>query len=263
VNCAAVRDAMPEFALGVSSTRATAEVELHVETCAACRKEAIDLQRAVAAFGYAVAPAEPPSSELEERVVGAVHDIATPKPRSHNVRRAGITLLAAALVVGALGVGAVLANRANLAERSRLQAERTQLETQIMLQRFGDVVSSARFADPDTNVYLGSLSAIRGRGTGAALTVVSPSAARDQVIVIVSGLPVDGTPFTVSLHDPRGHALEVGTIRHLDTSGGATFARRVAGGLDRYVDVVVRSADSSVVLRGTLTAGTSLTSPSP
>ena len=154
MNCSAVRDAMPELALGVSSARDTAEVELHVETCAACRKEAIDLQRAVAAFGYAVAPTDPPAPELEQRVVEAVHVVATPKPRGRNVRRAGVSLLAAAIVVGALGVGAVFANRA---ERSRLQTERTQLETQLMLQRFGEVVRSAQYADPHTNLYHGSM----------------------------------------------------------------------------------------------------------
>ena len=260
MNCAAVRDAMPEFALGVSSSRDIAEVELHVETCAACRKEAIDLQRAVAAFGYAVAPTEPPAPELEERIVEAVHVVATPKPRGRNVRRAGVTLLAAAIVVAGLGVGAVFANRA---ERSRLQTERTQLETQLMLQRFGDLFSSARLADPDTNVYLGSLSAIRGRGTGAALTVVSPSAVRDQVIVIVNDIPPGAVPLTVSLEDAKGHSLEVGSIRRLDTSFAATFVRRVAGGLEGFVNVVVRSDDGSVLLRGTLAAGASVNSPSP
>lgn len=260
MNCSAVRDAMPEFALGVSSARDTADVELHVETCAACRKEAIDLQRAVATFGYAVAPTDPPALELEERVVESVHVVATPKPRGRNVRRAGVTLLAAAIVVGALGVGAVFANRA---ERSRLQTERTQLETQFMLQRFGEVVRSAQSADPDTNVYLGSLSALRGRGTGAALTVVSPSAVRDQVIVIVNDVPAEAVPLTVSLEDAKGHSLEVGSIRRLDTSGTATLARRVAGGLEGFVAVVVRSADGSTVLRGTLVAGASVNSPSP
>jgi Putative zinc-finger len=260
VNCSAVRDAIPEFALGVSSARDTADVELHVETCAACRKEAIDLQRAVAAFGYAVAPTDPPAPELEEHVVEAVRLVATPKPRGRNVRRAGVTLLAAAIVVGALGVGAVFANRA---ERSRLQTERTQLETQLMLQKFGEVVRSAQSADPDTNVYLGSLSALRGRGTGAALTVVSPSAVRDQVIVIVNDVPAEAVPLTVSLEDAKGHSLEVGSIHRLDTSGTATLARRVAGGLEGFVAVVVRSADGSTVLRGTLVAGASVNSPSP
>jgi hypothetical protein len=259
VNCADVREAMPEFALGVSLPRETADVEVHVETCAACRKEAIDLQRAVAAFGYAVAPGDPPAPELEGRVVSAVQDVAGPRSRGRGVRRAGVTLLAAAMLVAAVGVGSVLANRA---ERSRLQTERTQLETTQMLERFSSAISTARFADPDTTVYLGALSATRGLGAGAALTVLSPTA-RDQVIVIVNGVPAEATPLTVRLEDTKGRAIEVGTIRRLDTSGGATLAKVVPGGLDGFVEVVATSADGAVVLRGTLAATASVSSPSP
>jgi hypothetical protein len=259
VNCAAVREVMPEFALGVSPPRETADVELHVETCAACRKEAIDLQRAVAAFGYAVTPIDPPAPELEGRVVSAVRGVAAPRTRGRGIRRAGVTLLAAAILVAAVGVGSVIANRA---ERSRLESERTQLETTQMLERFGDVVSTARFADPDTTVYLGAMSATRGPGTGAALTVISPTA-RDQVIVILNGLPAEAAPLIVRLEDTKGRAIEVGTIRRLDTSGGATLARVVPGGLDGFVEVIASSADGAVVMRGTLAATASVSSPSP
>ena len=64
MNCAGVRETLPAFALGVAPPPDVSSIELHVETCAACRKEAIDLQRAVTAFGYALAPVEPaaPSS---------------------------------------------------------------------------------------------------------------------------------------------------------------------------------------------------------
>ena len=259
MNCAAVREVMPEFALGVSPSRETAEIELHVETCAACRKEAIDFQRAVAAFGYAAAPTDPPTPQLEDRVVSAVQDVAVAPTRGRGARRAGVTLLAAAMLVAAIGVGSVLANRA---ERSRLQSERAQLETMQMLERFGDVVSSAQFADPDTTVYLGALGATRGPGTGAALTVLSPSS-NDQVIVIVNGLPVDAPPLTVHLEDTKGRAIEVGTIRRLDTSGGATQVDVVRGGLDGFVEIVVRSAGGEIVLRGTLAATASVSSPAP
>jgi len=99
VNCAGVRDALPAFALGVAPVPDASSVELHVETCAACRREAIDLQRAVAAFGYALAPVEPAGPELEERVVAAVHAAAGngSRRRSRRHRRAGVTLLAAAI----------------------------------------------------------------------------------------------------------------------------------------------------------------------
>jgi hypothetical protein len=259
MNCAAVRELIPEFALGVSPARETADVELHVETCAACRKEAIDLQRAVAAFGYAVAPADPPAPGLADHVVSAVQHVAVSRTRGRGGRRTGVTLLAAAMLVAAVGVGSVLANRY---ERSRLQSERTQLATTQMLERFGDVLSPTQLGDPDTTVYLGALSAARGAGSGAALTVLSPTA-RDQIIVIVHDLPADATPLTVRLEDTKGRAIEVGTIRRLDTSGGATLAKVIRGGLDGFVEVIARSAGGQVVLRGTLAATASVSSPSP
>jgi hypothetical protein len=83
------------------------------------------------------------------------------------------------------------------------------------------------------------------------------------VIVIVNDVPAEAVPLTVSLEDAKGHSLEVGSIHRLDTSGTATLARRVAGGLEGFVAVVVRSADGSTVLRGTLVAGASVNSPSP
>ena len=259
MKCATVRDVLPEFALGVTPEREQADVELHIETCAACRKEAIDLQRAVAAFGFAVAPTDPPADSLEDVVVTKVRRLASPRTRGRNLRRVGVTLLAAAILVGALGVGAVLAGRA---ERSRLESERAQLETQQMLDRFGDVLLTAPLGDPDTKVFLGALTATRGEGSGAAVTIVSPNA-RDQVIVIVDGLPADAVPLAVRLEDTKGGSIDIGTIRVLDTSGSATLVDVVRGGLDGFVEVQARSADGQVVLRGTLAANTSVSSPSP
>jgi len=262
VNCAGVRDALPAFALGVAPAPDADSVELHVETCAACRKEAIDLQRAVAAFGYVLAPAEPAGPELEERVVGAVHAAAGngSRRRSNRHRRAGVTLLAAAILLAALGTGAVFANRA---EQLRLQRERTALQQDAMLNRFGEAVSSARFADPRADVLTGMLTAPEGRaGTGSALTIVSPSS-DDQAVVMVSDLPGRALPLTVSIVNAKGRALELGPIRVLDSAGGATFARIVPDGLAGFVEVVIRDARDRVVLRGDLAEQTAVATPSP
>jgi len=70
VNCATVRDVLPEFALGVAPGDDANAVELHVETCAACRKEAVDLQRAAVTFGYALAGNETPPETLEQTSSG-------------------------------------------------------------------------------------------------------------------------------------------------------------------------------------------------
>jgi len=258
VNCPAVRDALPEFALGVANDHDLSAIERHIEGCAACRKEAIQLQRAVTAFGYALAPAPTVDPGLERRVVDAVRDVSTvARPRGAprvRGRRAGATLAMA------VGVGAVMANRA---ERLRLQAERTAMQQQQVLDRFGEAVGSAPFADPEADVLTGMLTASDGaRGTGSALAIVSPSS-DDQAIVIVSDLPRSVTPLDVSMTNAKGRTLELGEIRRLDTGGGATFARTIAGGLGGFVDVIVRDARGRVVLRGTLAASTAVISASP
>ena len=56
VNCIAVRELLPEHALGVADGDADA-VERHLAWCAACRKEARDLHRAAASFAFVLAPA--------------------------------------------------------------------------------------------------------------------------------------------------------------------------------------------------------------
>ncbi len=260
MNCTGVREVLPEFALGVAPASEVGDVELHVETCAACRKEAIDLQRAAAAFGYAIAAGAPADPALEDRIVASVQQAGARHPAGgRRARRTGVTLLAAAILVSAIGVGSVLANRA---ERSRLQTAQTALATQQMLERFGDVVSTARFADPDTQVFLGNLTARGRRGTGAALTIVSPSAG-DQVIVVVTDLPATAVPVRVWLSDARGHAVQIGTIRRLDTAGGATLALVADSSLDGFLDVVARGANGRVLLRGTLAASTGVATPSP
>jgi hypothetical protein len=263
VNCAGVRDALPEFALGVAPAEAASPVELHVETCAACRKEAIELQRAVAAFGYALAPSDVADTELEQRVVGAVRDVAVVAPahgRGSRGRRTGAILLAAAVIVATLGVGVVIANHE---ARLRLQAQRTAQANQVLLDKFGDVVRSARFADPGTQAYLGMLvSPHAGRGSGSALTIVSP-AGQDQMIVIVNDLPARTVPLSVSITNAKGDTIDLGTVRRLDTGGGGTIARTMDQGLAGFVDVIVRDGSGRIVLRGMLVAETAVATPSP
>jgi hypothetical protein len=261
VNCTGVREALPEFALGVAPASSTRAIESHIDRCAACRKEAIDLQTAAATFAYAPAPVSGPHPELEERVVGAVNRLAGRGRRVPALRRrrAGVTLLAAAMIVVGLGVGAVVAGRV---ERQRLQAERTAIEQNEALRRFGAAVASARDADPGIQAFLGTLAPREGaRGSGSALTIVSP-AGEDRVIVVVSDLRDGSAPLTVRISDAKGHQLELGEIRQLDTGGGGTLLSELEG-LDGYVDVTVRDHRGRVILRGTLAAETAVSSPSP
>jgi len=262
VNCAAVRDVLPEFALGVAPGADADAVELHVETCAACRKEAVDLQRAAASFGYALVGDGAPPESLEQNVVDAVQHVAQPAKHTRSRgRRTGVTLLVAAVLVAGVGVGSVIAGRE---EHLRLQAERTALAQNETIQKFAETARA--LGGRDTKVLIGTLSASTGSstdsGTGSALTILTKGA-DDQVVVIVNDLTGRALPLDVSITDTKGHAISIGKIRALDTAGGATLAREIPSSLAGFVDVTIRDARGHIVLRGTLQAQTAVASPSP
>ena len=59
MNCPAVRDRLPELALGTLRTPDTVELDRHLQWCAACRKEAGQFDAAAATLAFAVAPPSP------------------------------------------------------------------------------------------------------------------------------------------------------------------------------------------------------------
>lgn len=256
MSCTAVREGLPEFALGVAPVEDTSSIELHVETCAACRKEAIDLQRAAASFAYALSPLEAPAPELEDRVVNAVRTLARPPSRSHGrTKRASVALLAAAIVVAGIGIGTVFAGRE---EFLKLQRERNATNATNVVQNIGGLFN----LDPSAKIRSGTLTPPRtGPGSGAALTIVSP-VMEDRLVVILSDLGDAALPLSVSISDTKGHRFDMGEIRHLDTGGGATFARLANASLRGFVDVTVRDAKGRIVLRGTVQPQSTPT-PSP
>jgi predicted anti-sigma-YlaC factor YlaD len=258
VNCAVVRDVLPEFALGVAPADDANAVELHVETCAACRKEAVDLQRAAASFGYAIAVDGAPPEELERTVVDALHEVARPAKHPHpHGRRTGIVLLVAAVLVASVGIGSVIAGRE---EHLRLQAERTATTNDQTIQNFANI--TAALSGHDSKVLIGTLSTPSGTGSGSALTILTKDA-EDQVVVIVNDLAGRALPLDVSISDTKGHTIDVGSIRALDNGGAATMARELQSSLTGFVDVTVRDSRGKVVLRGTLQVQTAVASPTP
>jgi len=249
VNCPAVRDRLPEHALGVADHHDVHAIERHLAWCAACRKEARDLERAAATLAFAPAPAAPPR-ELEERIVAAVRrDRPSPpitKPGLRRGRRFGIVLVAAALMIAGLGTGAVLGRRdVPPADKPSTLAQ----QQDAAFERFQRIIQSA---GPDTKAAVGLLTPSgKVPWRGAALVIVSPSG-DDQVVVTVDGLPRARGPYRIAITDRHGHTVPVAVIRHLDKEGGAMKGRVMARDLTDYVRVVVTDARGRTVLTGVL-----------
>ncbi len=262
MDCAQVRDLLPECSLGVTGARDSAAVERHIALCAACRKEARELAAAAATLAFALAPATA-DPELGRQVTMKVREAAgSSRPPRMRRRRSTAVLLAATLLVATAGA-AVLADLENPPpDAAQLDA----LAKQEALGQFSRFLEGAEFADPDARAFLGLLAPRKQRteGSGSALTITSP-ALDDRVIVIVSGMTMKAgaSPLVVSLQDEEGHVAVIGRISALDTGGGATVGRVTARDLTGFLQVLVRNGKGRVLLEGTLEAQTSVASPAP
>jgi hypothetical protein len=268
VNCVAVRDVLPERALGVASSTDGASIDRHLATCAACRKEARDLEGAASTMAFALAPADPPS-ELADRVLGGLRvvvgssSLGPGQPRTPSRRRARRTtalVLAASLLIGGLGWVAT-ASRAPRGD----QASTIGTQREGALDAFRKLIRRSEFSDPGTEVRLGLLAQTNGgTGTGSAITILSPSQ-DDRVLVLLSGLPgaKRHLPYRVTLVGDRDRHVYVGLVEALDASGGATVARIFRRDLSGFTHIVVRDRAERIVLSGTLDTGSPVASPGP
>lgn len=257
MTCLAVRELLAEHALGVLGQREAGSVDRHLEWCAACRKEAGELQRAAATLAFSAAPAKPPA-ELEERVVRAVQRAAGRRrvvaaPRRSRV--AAVAVLAAMLAFTGLGWGAVMAGR-----NARLQDQvaRALAGQEDAMQNMATVIAEElEGADPANVVELADLMSPRQRvGGGDALVLLSPSS-DDVALVTFTGLSrvrEDRLPLAVWLVGEGVPDELVGRVRDLDTGGGGGVTRWFLGrSLRPYGAVVIRDARGKVLLHGTLT----------
>jgi predicted anti-sigma-YlaC factor YlaD len=266
VNCTAVRDRLTERALGAVPADDAQALDRHLAWCAACRKEAGELDRAATTFAFALAPAEPPA-DLEDRVVADVQEVAAKRlPQAARRGRLAVALaVAGMLAVSGLGWGAVMAGRAARFEDLSKVARQRQQDA---IAAFQAILNSQEFTDPDNEVFLGTLAADAPGATaaGSALTLVSPTIP-DVAIVMVNGYDLsaadDALPFRVVLTAERGKHLRVGKIKALDSGGGAILSAQFELNLSRYTGVEVLDRDDNVVLQGTVSPRPSITTPSP
>jgi hypothetical protein len=252
VNCVAVRDQLPELAVGVLPSGERVALERHLQWCAGCRKEAGELGQAAATVAFVLTPAPLPPG-LEDRVVVGVGKAAARPRAGRRTRMAIAAIIAATIAVASLGWGAVMAGRAQQFAERAAQAEQGRLQALDEFQRFLDTLPFQARAD---ETHLGQLAptlAIR-RGGGAVLQLVSPTRL-DFVMVIVSGLPRDPSlaPYRVTLKDAEGRVLRGGTIAELDADGGGQAFREFRNtDLTGFTTVLVRDASGRLVLKGTV-----------
>jgi hypothetical protein len=270
VTCLVVRDRLVERSLAALPPEDAADVERHLAWCAACRKEAAELDRAAATFALTLAP-EAPAPGLEDRVVDAVRaradqgGVPTGRP-SHRGRLAAASVVAAMVAISALGWGVAMAGRAERA--SEKASAVTQQEN--AFSAFKRAIGTSVF-EPGNHVYLGNLAPTGGRaGAGTALTLVSPSIP-DIAMVTVAGLAQNDAgalPYRVWLiEDDTGNRLPVGTPigqDALDADGSALEVRRFPNrSLASFRTVEVTDASGEVVLIGSILTETPLASPTP
>jgi Putative zinc-finger len=254
VNCLTVRERLAEHALGVLPAGDSSAVDHHLGWCAACRKEAGELQRAAATLAYSVAPADPPA-ELEERVVERVRDAAGKRlaaaPRRSRVAAAAV--LAAMLALSGLGWGAVMAGRnARLEDQVRsVIADRRDA-----IRNVAEMIADLEGVDPANVVELADLMSPRQRlGGGDAMVLLSPSS--DDVVLVtftgLTGVRERRLPLEVWLASDEVPDVLVGRVRDLDTGGGGGVSRWFLESLRPFDAVVVRDVSGRVLLDGTLT----------
>jgi len=255
VNCLAVREHLPELAMGVLPEGELRAVEGHLQWCAGCRKEAAELGQAAATVAFALAPVRVPQG-LGDRVVSRIRHAAGAPGTKRRTQAVTATVVAAMVAVAGLGWGAIMAGRADrLADRAQ-QAELRRAE---QLERFQRALAGLQVTIgtrlPDDQTHLGQLAPTPGRvGGGAVLQLVSPRKI-DFVIVIVSGLPEGkgALPYRVELRNANGDTLRCGRITKLDHHGrGKVFHQFQNRSLAGYSRVFVTNASGRVVLRGTV-----------
>lgn len=184
--CLRVRDLLPEFALDVLDPSDAGQVEVHLETCPACRKEAEGFREGAVRFALMVPEATPAPSlgeRVAQRVASASRERATPRSRREASRRTLRAVAAAGLAAAILAAGSFTWA---LAMRDQVEKQQSVID-----QRAATVAKLRRFiADFQQNVHIVS-PVDKRQFLGALLT--SPSTDGSSGELLVFGLPGNQT----------------------------------------------------------------------
>jgi hypothetical protein len=251
VNCVAVRERLPEHVLSLSAPRERPAVDRHLAGCAACRKEAEELEQAGGILAM-TAPAVELPDDLGERIVATVRGRAHASPALR--RRLRVTAVAASLAaviaVGGLGWGAVMADRADEAERRAALADRDRRSAEATERLLRDAYV---FGPRDALVAASLASQDGGRGQGWAF-VLTRSGQADLVLTRAFDLPAPlALPLRVWVTDGAELRMLVDRVTTLDVDDGFDQAVQTGVDLSSAAKVVVKDAGGRTVLAGELT----------
>jgi hypothetical protein len=235
MECTALRDELGEHALGTLDADRRREVDLHLASCAGCRKEAGELGDGAALVGMAAAADPPP--ELEDRVVEAV------RRASGRARRPRGTRAAAAAAVVAVVAGGLAVAMAGRVERLQDEASTARTEAERSATAFQEVLEEVGGQTPILAAPLDG-----GGEAGGRALLFDAIRGRDFVVVIVGGLSPSGAPYRAYLVSPGERRLTVGRLS--SEAPGQLSRTRLFSDLSGYGDLVVVDRAGQTVLTG-------------
>jgi hypothetical protein len=128
--CGAIRELLPEFALGTLTSTVAAEVVEHTARCVTCRSRLTELSGVTDAL-LLLAPQREPTASFTARVAAAIDAQPTARHRSRR-RRVWIATVAAAAAV-ALVAGGVLIGRATTPNHTEAAPETSEIRERSMI----------------------------------------------------------------------------------------------------------------------------------
>ena len=178
VACLRVRDLLPEFALDVLDPSDAGQVEVHLETCPACRKEAEEFREGAVRFALMVPEATPAPSlgeRVAQRVASESRERTAPRSRREASRRTVRAVAAAGLAAAILAAGSFTWA---LAMRGQVQKQQGVID-----QRAATVAKLRAFiADFQQNVYI-VRPVDKSKFLGALLTSPSTDGSSGELLV--------------------------------------------------------------------------------
>jgi hypothetical protein len=232
MDCLRARELLAERALGTLREEEGAfELERHLGSCAACRREAEQLAEGAAALALALPGPEPPP-HLEERVVRRVAPRRS-RPRRRSLAAAGIAAaLGAVLAAGSIAWAVSVTRRSEMVQRLLASAgEEAQLTASVLQDAISELAGA--------RLLSATLEPVRADApAGGGAVVHDTVGGRDLAIIVAGGVPGRHAPYRVVLVDGDVRV----SLGKLERTGPARYS------LERFTHFDLGDADLVQVL---------------